>query len=447
MSKKMDMLHGSILDKIFMFAIPVAFTGVLQQLFNSSDAAVVGRFCNSAALAGVGTNGPVINIVINILTGLSLGANVIVASHIGRGTVDKIQKAVHTSIAIAIIAGFIALFFGEVGARYVLEWIQTPADVIDYATTYLRIYLLGMPFITVFNFGAALLRSTGDTRRPLYALFFAGSLNLVLNLFFVCICNWGIAGVAIATVMSNVLSSSMVVYFLINEQGYLNLKLKKICLDFTELKEIMRIGIPSGLQGTVFSVANVSIQYAINTFGPKAIAGSSICLNLELLNYFVIASFVQASVTFTSQNFAAGQYDRARKVLYYVMSSAIGIVFITSMGTILFRDVLIGIFTDDPGAAEFAEIRMMIIIAPYIISVIYEVLCGTLRGMGYANLPTVMMVIGICVFRLVWLATVQQWHNTYEMLSAIYPASWLFTDILLISAYLWVAKRIKKQKI
>ena len=443
MSKKMDMLHGSILDKIFMFAIPVAFTGVLQQLFNSSDAAVVGRFCNSAALAGVGTNGPVINIVINILVGLSLGANVVVASHIGRGTVDKIQQAVHTSMALSIIAGFLALFFGEAGARYVLEWIQTPADVIDYATTYLRIYLLGLPFITAFNFGAALLRSTGDTKRPLYALFVAGTVNLLLNLFFVCVCDWGIAGVAIATVISNVLSCGLVIYFLTKDEGYLHLDLKAMRIEFAELKEILRIGIPSGLQGSVFSIANVAIQYAINSFGPKAIAGSSICLNYELLNYYVIASFTQAAVTFTSQNYAAGQYARARKILYYVMSSAIGIVFVTSMANVIFGDELIKIFTDDPEAAAFAKTRMLIIIVPYILSVIYEILCGTLRGMGYANLPTVLMIIGICVFRLVWLATVQQWHNTYETLSAIYPASWFFTDVMLITAYIWVSKKIK----
>ena len=444
MSKKMDMLHGSILDKIFMFAIPVAFTGVLQQLFNSSDAAVVGRFCNSAALAGVGTNGPVINIVINILVGLSLGANVVVASHIGRGTVDKIQSAVHTSMALSIIAGLIALLFGEAGARYVLEWIQTPADVIDYATTYLRIYLLGMPFITAFNFGAALLRSTGDTKRPLYALFVAGTVNLVLNLFFVCVCDWGIAGVAIATVISNVLSSATVVYFLTKEEGYLHLDLKAIRVDTKELKEILRIGVPSGLQGTVFSVANVAIQYAINGFGPKAIAGSSITLNYELLNYYVIASFTQAAVTFTSQNYAARQFARARKILYYIMASAIGMVFVSSMGTVLFRETLINIFTDDPAAAEFARIRMMIIIAPYIISVVYEVLCATLRGMGYANLPTILMIVGICVFRLVWLATIQQWYNTYEVLCSIYPASWLFTDIMLVAGYVWVSKQIKE---
>ncbi|MCQ2373602.1 MAG: MATE family efflux transporter [Phascolarctobacterium sp.] len=444
MSKKMDMLHGSILDKIFMFAIPVAITGVLQQLFNSSDAAVVGRFCNSAALAGVGTNGPVINIVINILVGLSLGANVVVASHIGRGTVDKIQNAVHTSMALSIIAGFIALFFGEAGARYVLEWIQTPPDVIEYATTYLRIYLLGLPFITAFNFGAALLRSTGDTKRPLYALLVAGTVNLVLNLFFVCVCGWGIAGVAIATVISNVLSCGTVIYFLTKDDGYLHLDLKKIRVDGKELKEILRIGIPSGLQGTVFSVANVAIQYAINSFGPKAIAGSSVCLNYELLNYYVIASFTQAAVTFTSQNFAAGQYARARKILYYIMSSAIGIVFITSMANVMFADAAINVFTDDAEAAAFAKTRMWIIIAPYIISVIYEVLCATLRGMGYANLPTVLMIIGICIFRLVWLATLQQWNNTYETLCAIYPCSWLFTDAMLIAAYVWVSKKIKE---
>lgn len=444
MSTKMDMLHGSILDKIFMFAIPVAFTGVLQQLFNSSDAAVVGRFCSSAALAGVGTNGPVINIVINILVGMSLGANVVVASHIGRGTIDKIKQAVHTSIALALIAGIISLILGQLGARWILEWIQTPADVIEHATIYLRIYLLGLPFITVFNFGAALLRSTGDTKRPLYALIIAGTVNLILNLFFVVVCGWDIAGVAIATVISNVLSCGTVIYFLTKEEGYLHLELKKICLVGSELKEILRIGVPSGLQGSVFSIANIAIQYAINGFGPKAIAGSSICLNYELLNYYVIASFTQAAVTFTSQNYAAKQYDRARKILYYVMGSAITIVFITSASTLLFKSTLISIFTNDPEATEFANIRMYIIMVPYVISVIYEVLCGTLRGMGYANLPTVLMIIGICVFRLIWLSTVQQWYNTYEVLSAIYPASWAFTDLLLIAAYFWVSRRPKE---
>lgn len=444
MSTKMDMLHGSILDKIFMFAIPVAFTGVLQQLFNSSDAAVVGRFCSSAALAGVGTNGPVINIVINILVGMSLGANVVVASHIGRGTIDKIKQAVHTSIALALVAGIISLILGQLGARWILEWIQTPADVIEHATIYLRIYLLGLPFITVFNFGAALLRSTGDTKRPLYALIIAGTVNLILNLFFVVVCGWDIAGVAIATVISNVLSCGTVIYFLTKEEGYLHLELKKICLVGSELKEILRIGVPSGLQGSVFSIANIAIQYAINGFGPKAIAGSSICLNYELLNYYVIASFTQAAVTFTSQNYAAKQYDRARKILYYVMGSAITIVFITSASTLLFKSTLISIFTNDPEATEFANIRMYIIMVPYVISVIYEVLCGTLRGMGYANLPTVLMIIGICVFRLIWLSTVQQWYNTYEVLSAIYPASWAFTDLLLIAAYFWVSRRPKE---
>lgn len=441
--KDVDMLHGSLVDKIIIFAIPVALSGMLQQLLNAVDVAVVGKFAGSDALAAVGTNGPVINIIINVLVGMSVGINVLIASSIGRGDTHQISKAVHTSIALALTLGLGGVLVGEAGAGYILELIHTPTQILPMAVTYLQVYLLGLPFTVVFNFGAAILRSKGDTQRPLYVLIATGVVNATLNVLLVVCYDLGVVGVAAATVTANFLSSLAVIFCLMQEEGPLHFSWHKFGFSKLELKEILRLGVPAGLQGSVFSVSNVLIQAAVNVFGAAAIAGTAVSINIDLMNYFIIAGFGQAAVTFISQNYAAGQYARCKRILRIILLVNIGVTLVTSLSCCAARELLIGLFTNDSAAIAYAKVRIYIVLAPYIVSVPYEILCGALRGMGFANLPTVLMIIGICIFRIFWLVTVQQRYNTYEVLQSVYPVSWFFTDLLLAGAFIYTWHKLK----
>lgn len=444
--KEMDMLHGSIMDKLILFAIPAALSGILQQLLNALDVGIVGRFAGSDALAAVGMNGEIINFIIFMLIGISTGSNVLISNCIGSDNLAGIRKAVHTSIMLAIVLGFLGLLGGMICVDFILTLINTPATIYDAAALYLRIYLLGMPFIVVFNFGSAILRCIGDTKRPLYALIFSGVINAVLNFVLVALMDMSVAGVAIATVVSYVISAGIVIILLMREKGYLHLELKELRLDLPELKEIMRIGIPSGIQSCIFCFANIAVQAKVNFFGPEAIAGASIAQAFISLNYYFISGFEYASVTFVSQNYAAKQYERCKKIIICALSENITITLFTSWMTLYFNRELIGLVSQPGIVFDFAVMKMQIILLPYILSAVYEVLSYSLRGLGYPNLPTVLMVTGICGFRLTWLATVQQWHNTYEVLHFVYPASWLFTDILMGVAIVIALRKLLRTK-
>ena len=316
---RMDMLHGSLLNKILLFALPLAASSILQQLFNSVDVAVVGKFASSQALAAVGSNGSVISLMINLFVGISVGASVVIANYIGQKNQRGIKNAIHTVSVVTLTSGILLLAIGLFSARPILEMMDTPDDVLDLAVLYLRIYFLGMPFFMIYNFGAAILRSMGDTKRPLYCLVIAGLINTALNLLLVIVFKMSVAGVAIATVVSNMFCAGMVIYILLHEQEPFRLEIKDIKISRPELRKMLQIGIPAGVQGMVFSIANVFIQAATNRFGSNAIAGSAAALTYEYYCYFVVNAFSQAAVTFISQNYGAGQIERCKKVFRQTM--------------------------------------------------------------------------------------------------------------------------------
>lgn len=438
---QMDMLHGSLLKKILLVALPLAASSMLQQLFNAADTAVVGRFAGSEALAAVGGTSAVISLLINLFVGLSVGSNVIIANYIGQGKPEKIQEAVHTSLALALASGTLLLIVGLATAEPILKLIHTPAEVLDLAVEYLRIYYVGMPLIMIYNFGSAILRSVGDTKKPLYCLMVSGVINVGLNLLLVIVFQMSVAGVAIATVVSNGVSTGMILCFLARADERIRFHIKKLAFHKEQTLRILRVGVPAGLQGAVFSVSNMCIQTAVNGFGANATAGSAAALNYEYFTFFLINAFSQAAVTFTSQNFGAGKFDRCKRIFKLTMiSCGIGAIFM-SMVFVLWRNFFAGIFTTSPEALEFATTRMTHILSFYFILPIYEITSGVLRGMCYSMLPAVLTILGTCVLRIAWIYTVAKWSPTFETLMNVYPVSWVVTCVLIVTAYIIVRKR------
>lgn len=435
-SQDMDMLNGGLLRKILIFALPLALSSILQQLFNSADSAIVGRFAGNQALAAVGSNQPVISLLINIFVGLSVGANVTVAKYYGKGEKKSISNAVHTSILVAVISGVFLIGFGFFMTKIMLEIMGTPEDVIDLAGIYLRIYFAGMPFIMLYNFGSAILRSVGDTKRPLICLFAAGIINVILNLFFVIVCKMSVSGVAIATVISNAVSSGMIIYILIHEDRDIHLDLKKLKIDKDILLEIIKIGVPAGVQGMVFSLSNVCIQSAVNSFGSMAIAGSAAALNFEAFAFLLLNSFTQASVTFTSQNFGAKQYKRCIRIARVCSLTAIVCTTALCLVFLIFADTCISIYTTDSAVKQFGIVRMKYILSLEFLNVIVDVIAGSIRGMGSSALPAAVDIVGVCGFRLLWVGTIFQKHHTFEMLMSVYPISWFITCIAMIGVFI-----------
>ena len=442
--KKMDMLGGTLADKLLMFAIPLAASSILQQLFNAVDVAVVGHFAaeTAAATAAVGCNGPVINLIINLFVGISVGANVVVSNFIGAGDREKAGKAVHTAMTLAVISGVFLLFLGLVISRPVLTAMNTPDNVLPYALQYLRIYALGMPFIMVYNFGSAILRSIGDTKRPLFCLVLSGIINACLNLFLVIVFHLDVAGVAIATVISNMISSIMVWVFLMKEKSEVRLEMKRLGLDRSDLKRILRIGVPAGLQSMVFSLSNVIIQSVLNSFGTQAVAGSAVALNYENFSYFVVSAFTQATVTFTSQNYGAGNYARCRKIFRLCLTMAITAAFCMSWIFVLGRSFFTSIFTAVPEVQEYAMLRMTTVLILYCVLSTYEIGGAALRGIGYSMTPALFTIFGTCVFRLIWAYTVSHAFHDFRILMAVYPVSWILTGIAVLSAYFIIRRKV-----
>ena len=365
-SNQMDMLNGSIFDKILLFALPLAISSILQQLFNSVDVAVVGRFASSEALAAVGSNSSVISLLINLFVGISVGANVVIANYIGQGKTEKIQDAVHTVMIVSLISGVFLLVLGLMIARPILEIMGTPENVIDLAVLYLHIYFLGMPFLMIYNFGAAVLRSKGDTKRPLYCLIISGVINACLNLLFVIVFKLSVAGVAIATVIADGVSAVLIIYFLMNEEETIRLRLNKLKIKKSELRKVIKIGVPAGL-------------------------------NFEYFTYFTISAFVQAAVTFTSQNYGARNFKRCKKIFVYSMISSVVICGLMSAIFVVWRDFFAEIYTTDKAVLEYASIRMVHVLLFECLASSYEIGGAALRGLGYSMTPAVLTVLGSCV--------------------------------------------------
>ena len=440
--KQMDMIHGSMFYKILFFALPLAASSILQQLFNSADVAVVGRFAGSAALAAVGGNSPVINLLINMFVGLSIGANVIIANFIGQGREDKVKEAVHTVMSVALISGVSLLVIGIIIAKPILLMINTPSEVINLAVLYLRIYFLGMTFVMVYNFGAAKLRSTGETRKPLYCHIISGIINILLNLLLVIVFHLSVAGVAIATVIADGVSAFLVVYFLSHSDDAIRLNIRELSLNKEIVVKVIKIGAPAGLQGVVFSLSNVFIQSAINGFGTHAMAGSSAGLNYEYFTYYMINAFNQTAVTFTSQNYGAKDLERCKRAFRISLVTGMALTLVMSFIFVGATDFFAGIYTNDPVAIKYAIIRMKHVTLLECLTGVYEISGGALRGMGHSLLPALLTVIGSCGFRVVWLYTVFKVVPTFTMLMNVYPVTWVITGTMVMTSYLIIRKRI-----
>lgn len=437
----MDMLNGSLLDKIILFALPLAFSSLLQQLFNSVDMAVVGHFAGKEALAAVGSNSAVINLVVSLFVGLSVGANVVVANRIGEGSEEGVKRSISTIANVTLVSGLLLLVLGIALARPILEWIDTPEDVIGLSTVYLQIYFVGIPFIMIFNFGSAVLRAQGDTKRPLYCLLYSGLINAILNVILVVGFDLGVVGVGVATSVANAICAIMIIRILLCEPAPYNLNLKQLGVYRAELNTIVSIGLPAGVQGMVFAISNVTIQSSINSFGSEAMSGSAAALNFEHFCYFIIASFANAAVTFTGQNYAAGKYDRCRRVLFHTMW--LSVVCCASFNFLFTwqETFFVNLFNTDPQVHEFAYIRLEWVLFFQFIASSYEVAGGALRGLGYSSLPAALTVVGTCVLRLWWVNVIVPAHHTFQWLMVVYPISWVVTGTLVVVAYFVVRSK------
>ena len=439
------MLNGGLAGKLILFAIPLAFSGILQQLFNSADVAVVGRFAGSAALAAVGSCVALVGIFVNLIIGLAVGPNAALANLIGQGQRNRISGMVHTILTFGMILGVVLMGLGFLTARTVLEASGTPESVINEALLYIRIYFIGIPFMTIYNFGAAILRSYGDTKRPMYYLVLSGTVNVILNLVFVICFGLGVEGVAISTTISNMLSTALVLVHLHGKEDEFQFRFHKMHIEWKDLKRVLMIGIPAGIQGAIFSVSNVFIQSGINSFGEDAIAGSSLALNFEYFTYDIANAFAQAAVTFTSQNFGAGNLKRCKKIFWLCMLFGMGFTEILSIVFMVWDDFFVSIYTISDAVAVYGLIRMHHVCSLEGMTATYEVESAALRGMGKSLEPSIITILGTVVFRMIWMVTVFKWIPTYDMLMNVYIASWVFTGGLIFIVYVLYMRKLEKQ--
>lgn len=441
-STNMDMLHGPLIKKLLLFTLPIAFSSILQQLFNAADTAVVGYFGNKDALAAVGTNTEIIALIVTLSSGLSIGANIFVANLIGKNQKEKIPSAIKTAITLSVIIGVLGMVFGLLAAKPLLQLIQAPTRILRDAILYLRIYLLGYPFLLLYDFGSAILRAHGDSRYPFWALTFSGIVNVGLNLFFVVAFHMGISGVAIATDISNLLSALIVLHRLLKEkQSYSYMPSHKPQFSLQDTAAILKTGIPSALQGAVFCFANIFVQASINRFGETAIAGSTIAMNFEYFTYYIITAFGQTATTFTSQNYAAGQKKRCKKILWLCLLLSTICSSIPIFTIVLFRDAFSGLFTPDQAVIESASIRILCILLFEPICNLYEIPAGVLRGSEHALYPAISTMIGTCAFRIIWICTIFQNNPTLPILYHAFPLSWLATILLVNSGFLMIKRK------
>lgn len=443
-AKEMNMLEGPLLGKIVSYAIPLALASILQQLFNSADLAVIGRFEDSVAMAAVGANSSLVSLLVSLFSGLSLGSNVTIASFIGMGKKKDINKAIHTTIALSLVSGVILCIVGEIVAPQILKLMSTPDRVLALAVVYLRILFIALPFLLIYDFGASILRAKGDSTRPLYILFLSGIINVILNIIFVGVFHLSVAGVALGTLAANVFSAFMIITFLRREEETYRLHLKKLKIEKAYLTRIISIGAPAGIQGMVFSLSNVIIQSGINSFGANAIAGNTAALNFETMGYYVINAFGQAATTFTSQNYAAALYDRCKKIYRVAMIVGMSATFVLSMIFWFARYPLMSIFTTSPLVMQYGFIRLYYIDNLELLTGTYEISGGCLRGMQHSLEPAIITMIGSCVFRIIWVSTIFQHNHILPVLMIVYPISWVICGTGVHIAYFTIRKRLFK---
>ena len=445
MSKRtVNMLDGNLPLNLILFALPVIASGIMQLLFNAIDMIVVGQFSGSASMAAVSSTGSLINLVTNLFIGLSVGSSVCIARRIGSGNAESVSRAVQTSLTIALLSGAILTIFGVLMSKTLLEMMKSPEDVIDLSTLYLRVYFTGMLATMVYNFGSAILRAKGDTKRPLIALIIAGMLNALLNLFFVIVMKMDVAGVGLASSLSSYVSAIIVVYVLIHDDGITHFDPRHLYIDKDSLFEISKVGIPAGIQGTVFSISNTVIQSSINSFGKIVMAGNGAAVSIEGFVYNAMNSFYQTCLTFTSQNVGAGKIKRVGKILLlceiYVTLTGL---FAGGLGYI-FGHQLLGIYSTDSEVIAAGFIRLTYVCRVYFLCGIMDVLVGSLRGMGTSVLPMIVSLLGACAFRLVWIATIFKSNHTLMILYLSYPVSWILTATVHFLTFLFIYSKLKR---
>ncbi|MCM1319148.1 MAG: MATE family efflux transporter [Muribaculaceae bacterium] len=439
---KLDMLNPKRLWRnLILFALPIIGSGIVQQSFNSVDVAVVGKFVGSQALAAVGANGSVISLIITLFMGIALGVNVVISRALGANNPLVVRHSVRTQALFSIASGVFLTVLGLIIAEPILTMLDTPEDVLSQATLYLKLYALGFPGMMVYNFTSAVLRSIGDTMRPLIWLIIGGVINVALNLILVIQFNFGVEGVAIATSVSNYVSAIGVVCILMRNEGDLHLSFSDMKLDIPEFIAMVRIGLPAGIQGTLFALSNVVIQSAINSFGAQAMAGNAAALVYELYGYFIVSAFVQAAVAFVSINYGAGQMDMCRKITIRCFILGASICGIVNSMVVIFGHFAIGILVDDPRALHYGLIRLHEVLIWQFIATSYEVCAGSLRGLGYSFTPMVITLLGTCVVRIVYVKCTDL-AAAITGLMHVYPITWMITGIGMIATYLIISRRV-----
>lgn len=442
---EIDMCNGPLLRKMLRFAIPLMLSGILQLLFNAADIVVVGRFTGSEALAAVGSTGSLINLLVNVFNGLSIGTNVLVARYYGAKEEELLKKTVHTSIMLSFVSGIALIFIGFFLSKPLLSLMGTPADVLDQAVLYMRIYFAGMPVIMFYNFGSAILRAVGDTKRPLYFLLLAGVVNVLLNLFFVLVFHMGVAGVALATILSQCISSGLILLCLIRSHEDYGLNLHELHIHKDVALQMIKIGLPAGLQGAIFSISNALIQSSINSFGSIAMAGNTAAANLEGFVYTAMNSFYQTALSFTSQNVGAKQYHRIGMILRRCLLLVFIVGFVAGNGVVLFGEQLVGIYSSSGEVIAYGINRLSVVCRMYFFCGMMDVCCGSMRGMGYSGIPTLVSLTGACGLRVLWIFTVFAMKKTLFVLYLSYPISWAVTTTAHLCTYFYAKRKLERE--
>ena len=442
---EIDMCNGTIMDKLVSFAIPLMVSGILQLMFNAVDIIVVGRFSGSQALAAVGSTTALINVFTNLFIGVSLGANVLAARFYAAGKTKEMSETVHTSVTLALISGVAMAAVGLVFSRLALEVMGTPADVIDQSTLYMRIYFLGMPFFMLYNYGAAILRAVGDTKRPLMFLVVAGVTNAVLNMILVIVFHLGVAGVAIATIISQLISCILVLRCLYMTDSSYQLRFSRLCMKKFYLVQIFQVGIPAGVQSTVINISNALLQSSVNSFGSTAMAGYTAANNILGFLYASVNAVTQACMSFTSQNYGVGKYKRMDRVLLDCGILSFVIALVLGCGSYMCGGEILKVYTEDPEVIRCGVEILSITTVPYFLCGIMDLFPGALRGMGHSGVPMILSIIGTVGTRIVWIFWIFPQHRSLYTLFISYPASWFITIVLQVVCFVFVRRTVHGQ--
>lgn len=445
---QLDMTKGSIFWVLLKFSIPLICSSILQLLFNAADVIVVGQFAGDESLAAVGATTAIINLLVNLFVGLSVGTTVVAANFFGSDRKNDLSQTVHTAMLISFIGGIILAIIGVVFSKQILHITKTPDEILDLATVYLKIYFAGILPTVVYNFGCALLRAKGDTKRPLYVLLFSGFINVILNLIFVIVFNMSVAGVALATVISQIIASVFIIKFLIDENSAFKLIFSKLKINLQIFIKIIKIGVPAGFQGIIFSLSNVIIQSAINSFGANVIAGNSAASNLEGFVYIAMNGFAQGALTFVSQNLGAQKYDRIKKSVGISLGCILVIGLILGNVIVLFGNNLLRLYSENPAVIDYGMNRLRLICSIFVLCGLMDVMGNIIRGLGHSFLPMIITLIGACGIRILWIKTifeVSKFH-TCETIYISYPISWIATFIALFISFLFIIKKMENAK-